>query len=82
MAQFIGDAVFMLELSLVSLGLIAIHLGRQQRAKLVTVAGAILAVGAAVTAICTSFYWVSYAQQGDFTHAQIVIRIGSEADER
>jgi len=81
MAQFMGDAVFLMELSLVSLGLIAIHFGRQQRAVLVSTAGTILAVGAALTAVCTSFYWISYAQQGDFSHAQIVVQIDSTGDE-
>jgi cbb3-type cytochrome oxidase subunit 3 len=82
MVQFVGDAVFLLELSLFSLGLIAIHFGRQQRAKLVSAAGTILVVGAALTAVCTSFYWLNYARQGDFAHAQVVARSDFAADER
>ncbi len=76
MAQFMGDAVFLLELSLVSLGLIGIHFGLQQQAKLVIIAGTVLATGAAATAICTSYYWPSYAQQGDFSQAYVVPRAG------
>lgn len=82
MAQFTGDAVFLAELSLISFGLMAIHFGRQQKAKLVSAAGIVLAGGATLTAVCTSYYWLSYAQQGDFNHAQIVARMDSTADER
>ena len=77
MAQFMGDAVFLLEVSLVALGLIIFHFGREQQAILLRAAGVVLVVGAALTAVCTSYYWMTYAGQGDFAHAHVVVQSGS-----
>lgn len=71
MAQFIGDAVFLFEIFLVSLGLIVIHFGRVHQAVLLRVAGIVLVAGAALTAVCTTYYWMTYAGQGDFAHARL-----------
>jgi len=69
MVQFMGDAVFLLEVFLVALGLIVFHFGREHQAMLLRIAGIVLVVGATLTAVCTTYYWMTYAGQGDFTHA-------------
>lgn len=73
MVQFMGDAVFLLELTLFSAGLVTFHFGQQLQARLLRIAGVILSGGSAATAVCTTYYWISYAQQGDFSHALLVI---------
>ena len=74
MAQFMGDVVFLLEVCLVTLGLIVFHFGREQKAVLLRAAGIVLVVGAALTAVCTTYYWMTYAGQGDFAHAHLVVQ--------
>ena len=71
MAQFMGDGVFLLELLLVALGLVVFHFGREHQAVLLRTAGIVLVVGATLTAVCTTYYWMTYAGQGDFAHARL-----------
>lgn len=73
MPQFMGDAVFLLELALFSAGLVTLHFGQQLQAPLVRAAGWVLSVGSAATAVCTTYYWLTYAWQGDFSRALLVV---------
>lgn len=73
MPQFMGDAVFLLELTLFSVGLVTLHFGQQLQAKLIRAAGLVLSAGSAATAACTGYYWLTYAWQGDFSRALLVV---------
>ena len=73
MPQFMGDFVFLLELALFSAGLVTLHFGQQIQATLVRVAGVVLSIGSAATAVCTTYYWLTYAWQGDFSRALLVV---------
>lgn len=69
MAQFLGDIAFLLELGLVSAGLVLLHAGRERSARPLRAAGWILVVGATATALCTGYFWLRYHRAGDFDRA-------------
>ena len=69
MAMFLGEISFLLALAVFASGLVLWHRGREATAGLVRVAGAVLIVGAVLTALCTAYYMVRYRVQGDFDHA-------------
>ena len=69
MAMFLAEITFLLELGLLALGLVLWHQGRQAGAGLLRTAGAVLVVGAALTALCTGYFSVRYQIQGDFDRA-------------
>lgn len=69
LAQFLGDIAFLLELGLVSAGLVLLHAGRERSARLLRAAGWLLIVGATATAVCTGYFWLRYHRVGDFDRA-------------
>ena len=69
MAMFLAEIAFLLELALFAAGLVLWHRGREATAGLLRTAGAVLVVGAALTAVCTGYFSVRYHVQGEFDHA-------------
>ena len=74
MAQFLGDIAFVLELGFISAGLVLVHVGREQSARLIRAAGWLLVVGATAAAVCTSYFWLRYHWAGDFDRAALPVR--------
>ena len=69
MAMFLGEISFLLALAVFAFGLVLWHRGREAAAGPLRGAGAVLVVGAVLTALCTGYYTVRYQTQGDFDHA-------------
>lgn len=69
MAMFLAEISFLLALALFASGLVLWHRGREATAGLLRGAGAVLVVGAVLTALCTGYYSVRYHVQGEFDHA-------------
>lgn len=72
MAMFLAEIAFLLELALFAAGLVLWHRGREATAGPLRTAGALLVVGAALTAVCTGYFSVRYLVQGEFDHAYAV----------
>jgi hypothetical protein len=56
-------------LALVAAGLVLWHLGKQPAAGVLRIGGAILVVGAVLSALCIGYYGVRYPVQSDFDRA-------------
>ena len=69
MAMFLLHIALLLALALVAAGLVLWHLGKQPAAGVLRIGGAILVVGAVLSAVCIGYYGVRYHVQGDFDHA-------------
>lgn len=69
MAMFLAEISFLLALALFAAGLALWHRGREATAGLLRAAGAVLVVGAVLTALCTGYFSVRYHVQGEFDHA-------------
>ena len=69
MAMFLAEISFLLALALVAAGLVLWQRGRETTAGLLRTAGAVLVVGAALTALCTGYFSVRYHVQGEFDRA-------------
>lgn len=69
MAMFLAEISFLFSLALFATGLVLWHRGREATAGLLRAAGAVLVVGAALTALCTGYFSVRYHVQGEFDHA-------------
>ena len=69
MAMFLAEISFLLALALFAAGLVLWHRGREATAGLLRAAGAVLVVGAVLTALCTGYFSVRYHVQGEFDHA-------------
>jgi hypothetical protein len=79
MAQFLGDLAFLGEMALVALGLVLLHRSAKEASALLKVAGVILLLTGIGAATCTSYYWLKYHLQGDFSHAYPVAGTSVEA---
>lgn len=71
MAMFLAEISFLFALALFASGLVLWHRGREATAGLVRAAGAVLVVGAVLTALCTGYFSVRYHVQGEFDHAYL-----------
>ncbi|HUE95708.1 MAG TPA: hypothetical protein VMN39_03565 [Longimicrobiaceae bacterium] len=69
MAMFLAEISFLLALALFAGGLVLWQRGREATAGLLRAAGAVLVVGAVLTALCTGYFSVRYHVQGEFDHA-------------
>lgn len=69
MAMFLAEISFLLALGLFASGLVLWHQGLQATSGLLRGAGAVLVVGAVLTALCTAYFAVRYQVQAEFDHA-------------
>ena len=69
MSMFLAEISFLLALAVFAAGLVLWHRGREPGSGLLRAAGAVLASGAVITALCTGYFSVRYHVQGEFDHA-------------
>jgi len=66
MDQFTGDIAAMLEVALIGSGLAVLHFAIKEQAKLLKAAAYIMMIGGVVGLLCTSYFWFTYHQVGQF----------------
>lgn len=66
MDQFTGDIAAMLELALISAGLVVLYYALKEGSKLMKAAGYIMIIGGTLGLVCTGFWWFKYYKAGVF----------------
>ena len=69
MAMFAMEISFLLALAVFAAGLVLLHHGRLAGSGLLRAAGAVVLVGAALSAACTLYWGIRYHTQGEFDSA-------------
>lgn len=69
MAMFTAHIAFILEIIALAAGLVALHYGRELKAKLIKAAGVLLVIFAISGILCTGFYAMKYFMMGHYEHA-------------
>ena len=73
MAQFLGDLAFVLEVFLLSAGLITYEVAQRDALALTRIAGIVMVVAGGAAIICTSIFWFTYWSAGAFDKAYPVM---------
>ncbi len=69
MAEFLGDIAVMFEVLILGAGLVVLHFGKKQSAKLILWAGNLLVAASVAGLICSGYYYFKYFFAGEFEHA-------------
>ncbi len=66
MNQFTADIAGVLEIAVISAGIIAFYVANQQKSALLKSAALLMIVGGISVGLCTTYWWFKYYHQGAF----------------